>query len=1388
MMTARFTSVLFVFAYGAVLLAGEATTKAVNIVPNAGFEQGDGKQATDWSANGYDGAEGAWGRAMGVEGARGKYCFSLNRTNEQGGVQLFSPLIPLQNAEGQRLTLALRYRGSASFQTRFYRQEEGKYVAIMTPANHHFIKHFRLEQTDKWRDTSELIAIPASIRGASLAVRLYFLLQNGREEFNLDEVTLTEELCAEPRKPNPNWLKVVPPADLSPEEAAGYGAFPALGYAFGLQDGYLTRDAKPFFYIGSNTVGGGQAHIASSWLARVMRHSFCEVNRGVGGAMKVSSEADTLTIEYQDAAASYSVLRELARYHLITQLDIGNAYYKYIPLKRYVEKFPWLNEFYTEGSHYYGFDHNTELGRELHFNAWKSYFRHIRDAPLLAFECFNELGYTPRHQRVREGFRQFAREKYDSLAEANRIWGSNFKSWKEVLPPHLTADNDLFSSYSERLNSVKACHETPGYLDWLIYLRADLMPGLRKMKEDFRKLSSAPFAVDWRGHQTDFDGYAAVGLEQLEELADIYFLHLGFRLFDYNRQPADEVSVLTSLTRSLLSHGYVRCNTDKPIFNPEAIHTEVSAPKSDFKAMEQNSLGQFHGKWRFRLDPAAEGIKQEWFRPDLDDSSWGGMEVPGCWDTTEEYKNKQGWGWYRAKFTVPAGLQNDFVDGSKRYLIVGKGVAQNGTIWVNGQKVGEPAGWSTEYQYDISPLLKYGGENSIAFLVDGSGYNNGLRFHFFILPNDRVSTARELEKKEYATILWTSLIHGCSGISLWFWDDPERLFMPELGAELNSVSDIIMPETRHTGTRTAILLPSLSFFGIPHNTGNHLDYLSYFGALTFLQARPDVLDEKKIVGISPASHPLAVIPYAKTVRPEVFAWLRQYVEEGGSAVVTFDSLQQEYHRYSALPIGEFAGVEVAGALNEPVTLQLDGETYPLVKGDSCAKYGMSIKLREARQIASYGDGTPAITVREHGQGRIFYVAARLNLPAASAFFRQTMQQLHITTPVTVTSDTTKEFPYIEAGITGTPQRFVLHLANWGGLTHEAMVSINDPAFREGDYLMRRVRGAPDQGARVTAEEMKTGLRMQVESMDPAIFLFEKTDSAPRVLPKISPRRQALLDRLAELRKPLGESDQNRPKILFLEDISGVTIGRKYHPVVDEFMRQSGCDTQVLPWQKFTPENLRQYAAVFLAEDVSSPYRRIMGSKEIAVLPNLLDYVNQGGSLIIVNASTGHFNAARELLKWFGGKLGFSATGEYCRNPRAHGYGDPLQLRVATFAEHPLAKNVNSLQFFISPALQIKPSCPLQPVVLTEKDDLAYPSAPLVLAGQVGKGRMVVAADLMWLQPFRVEDDDNAQFLMNVIAWALGREPLPYDKQELVKRLPITHVEMERVETEEGWIK
>ncbi len=128
----------------------------------------------------------------------------------------------------------------------------------------------------------------------------------------------------------------------------------------------------------------------------------------------------------------------------------------------------------------------------------------------------------------------------------------------------------------------------------------------------------------------------------------------------------------------------------------------------------------FVDDWKFQLgdQPTAK-------EAGFDDKGWRVLDLPHDWSVEGAFDPKLasctaflpcGIGWYRKSFTMPAGAKN------KTILMRFDGVMNHSTVWCNGKQVGErPYGYSS-FTCDLTPAIRFGGENVIAVRVDHEQY------------------------------------------------------------------------------------------------------------------------------------------------------------------------------------------------------------------------------------------------------------------------------------------------------------------------------------------------------------------------------------------------------------------------------------------------------------------------------------------------------------------------------------------------------------------------------------------------------------------------------------------------------------------------------------------
>ncbi|MDE7166463.1 MAG: DUF4981 domain-containing protein [Bacteroidaceae bacterium] len=194
--------------------------------------------------------------------------------------------------------------------------------------------------------------------------------------------------------------------------------------------------------------------------------------------------------------------------------------------------------------------------------------------------------------------------------------------------------------------------------------------------------------------------------------------------------------------------------------NRYPMHTDFFAYKSVEDAVKNNREISSHyldlnGIWKFHWSKDADGRPDTFWKENFNDKSWDDICVPGMWETQGygmpvyagcEYEWKDAYGRsrktppivpvkdnhvgsYRKEITVPA-------DWKGKEVIIHFGAASSNIyVWVNGKFVGYSEDNKLEAEFDITPFVKFGQENLVAFQVfrwcDGSYLEDQdyLRYH-----------------------------------------------------------------------------------------------------------------------------------------------------------------------------------------------------------------------------------------------------------------------------------------------------------------------------------------------------------------------------------------------------------------------------------------------------------------------------------------------------------------------------------------------------------------------------------------------------------------------------------------------------------------------------------
>src|SRR5277367_4999327 len=132
------------------------------------------------------------------------------------------------------------------------------------------------------------------------------------------------------------------------------------------------------------------------------------------------------------------------------------------------------------------------------------------------------------------------------------------------------------------------------------------------------------------------------------------------------------------------------------------------------------SIADFDKGWQFHLGDIKDAENLA-----MNVNGWRTLDLPHDWSIEGTFSKENpatpeggalpgGIGWYRKSFSVP------FSSKGKEVYIDFDGVYQKSTVWINGHELGFRPNGYISFRYDLTPYLKFGGQNTIAVKVDNS--------------------------------------------------------------------------------------------------------------------------------------------------------------------------------------------------------------------------------------------------------------------------------------------------------------------------------------------------------------------------------------------------------------------------------------------------------------------------------------------------------------------------------------------------------------------------------------------------------------------------------------------------------------------------------------------
>jgi hypothetical protein len=442
--------------------------------------------------------------------------------------------------------------------------------------------------------------------------------------------------------------------------------------------------------------------------------------------------------------------------------------------------------------------------------------------------------------------------------------------------------------------------------------------------------------------------------------------------------------------------------------------------------------------------------------------------------------------------------------------------------------------------------------------------------------------------------------------------------------------------------------------------------------------------------------------------------------------------------------------------------------------------GHRIKLIDAKGLGSSPSGPP-ISVRSLGKGRVYYIAWNLPAPAIRKLLAHVCQEADVQPPLAIRFDDNIPADYVETHLFGeaTGGRYVAYGLDFGGGPRRARLVPAALARGEARYYVRDIRPpsylAPGGGAGKaawSAADLAKGIPCALPAQDPELFLLERADLPPLPLEGLTAEQAEVLcwawrDSPASSRRVLIDSFHveefrtSKPKmptaVKALED-AGWEVNSSLSRLDEQITTSSS--------KGVARENLSSYQVLVLSG--LGHGTRIWQDAE---LKRLMRFVEAGGGLLACLKRDWHSESMfYEELKPFGIGDAALAIGKGTGEPTGQGgnlydperciLGEPLFVALTPAMAHPITDGVKCFQttgvrplHVANPAIKtLFASGPQSEVMNLWGQRRPAPNAPVLVALEHGKGRLVVVGCDTWLRPDEQALADNQRLLMNAINW------------------------------------
>jgi len=1043
-----------------------------------------------------------------------------------------------------------------------------------------------------------------------------------------------------------------------------------------------------------------------------------------------------------------------------------------------------------DAGHFIAYDPFNPLGRQLYDQMFKSWMRYTRKYPVFCYEIFNEAAYSNKHPISQREFRRRMQTKYGDINRANSAWRTSFASFDQVMPPGLIQIKDpkrLDNAAEVELEKRQARAYPNLWADWLNFQEAQFGQVLRELTPVMMRNDRRPGVLATaQSHCSLGWDYGSSGVHPAQIAAapiDFYSHEDGLAIFP--QIDGNDVRQIKRMASLAMTCDVVASQCpDKPVFNAES-PLYVSAESRPEEELERSDLaGLSTSPWQF-FDASSGAEPDGWNGPHFNASAWAFVKVPEMW-------GKQGFphctvGLYRKQFRLPASAP------AILYLN-GKEFADQADIYCNGKLLYSTSRFDERICLKLDKLRR--GDNFLCVRVRNQYFKDGMYYggiRGYVAVNAVPALRETVMKAAYVRAhTWLQAVHGMSGNFICYdntnFQDAIKI-LPALKAEMATVAPLLLPRPR-LQAQVALVYPFETFrVAYPDSYEEYLKaplnqaLLDHYLALLFNGVPFDMISNREIAAGKLDRYRLIVASQNVRVPGPCIEKLRQFVRRGGVLVCDLNSFSRDDASHETLDVAPLLGVKPGPVRAEP-RATLNSKQFNLTDAPAVIRRldGASVCAiqtgPEVEICASFrGSGQPAITRHVSGRGAVYYLAASLPYASLWQIYRRIQEQHGLVPETAVRTTANAPAEFVESQVFSRDNRHLLYALNFG---RQGVFRLQWQTAPDGHYSIRhplsaKTLPAPDGQAYWSAEQLRAGLKLTLDNMDPLLLLIEKAGLAPLPIRGISPLRRAMLTRLWN---PLPAPAPNGKTLALVPDFDSLTntsLPNTCLPTAIELLRLSGY--RLLEYSPSMP--LTGVDAVLW----TSPMQNITDAR----IRELRNYVENGGSLLLcgnamVNWHTGIKNGTRKLWDAFELNQGYL---KWLSTSRPRPGFDFMQLFCpAVASSSPALHGVNTFVGAFAAPVESRNSARYRTLIAAPADS-NYAGAPVLVEGRFGKGKVIAVGDSTWLTPFNLELGDNPQLLYSLTAYLSGRAPATLSPELKNQALYITRAALAEAERQEA---